>query len=447
MFNFLKLYFTSPTVLNNMTASDLDNLVPEWWEPKLRVDSELESFWDKFEGVEGSDMPIIRRNDFTNKAGDIVHINVMTRLIGAGVAAATELRGKEEKLTFAQFDLRSEWLRHAVAWDKRGDARSLFSTINGAQMQLSKWIARYKDDDVFAYLLGLSAQRRAAVSETATIKEIFPNSRAAIDELTSADTFGAAEINKIKLTLGHRGARPISTLVNGKQKISLYAIVIDDIAGEHYLPNDATWNQVQREAGLRGDGNRLFSGALGQYRGMLVYVHGGEQGARGGTFLRPELKVTATSTTGNAVLFDAASVRSAVTQYFPDGTTIYQWVDLTDGSDTKVTADSGADFSTKMDETDIAAMNQIGAHTHDTYSEGDVLTLENHAANAIGFGAEAIARVWGQQPKKVTDTDDYGFVQGLGFEAIFGQKVIQDSDDNAPNHVVMKHYCKAPFII
>jgi len=178
-----------------------------------------------------------------------------------------------------------------------------------------------------------------------------------------------------------------------------------------------------------------------------VYVYGGEQGNRGGTFLRPELKVTAQSTTGNAVLFDTASLRSAITQYVPDGTTIYQHVAIASGTDNEVTADSGADFSTKMDETDIASMNQIGGHTHETYEVNDVITLQNHAANAIGFGAEVAARVWGQMPKKVTQTDDYGFVQGLGFEAVYGQKILEDYAANAPNHVVMKHYCKAPFII
>lgn len=446
MFNFLKLYFTSPTSLNNMTASDLDNLIPEWWEAKLRVDSELGEFWAKFEGSEGSDQPIIRRNDFVNKAGDVVHVNVMTALKGAGTSAATELRGKEEKLLFSQFNLTSEWLRHAVAWDKRGDARSLYSAITGAQMQLSKWIARYKDDDMFAQLLGLSAQRRQALAETATIKTIYPNAITSVANLTSSDTFGAAEINKIKLVLKHRGALPIQTIMDGKQKISMYAVVIDDVAAEHYLANDATWNQVQRDAGLRGDANRLFSGALGQYRGVVVYSHGGEQGNHGGSFLRPELIVSAQSLANAAIVFGSASTRNAAIQYFADGSTKYIVTTATTGAEAAVTMDSG-DFSTKMDETDIANMYKLPTHTHAQLEIGDIITNENHYANAIGFGAEIAARVWGQYPTKITQTDDYGFVQGLGFEAVFGQKCIQDYATKAPNHVVMKHYCKMPFVV
>jgi N4-gp56 family major capsid protein len=445
MFSWLKLYFTSPTSLNSMTASDLDSLIPEWWEPKLRVDSELAEFWTKFEGAEGSDSPIIRRNDFTSKAGDVVHVNVMSAIGGAGTSGATELRGKEDKLAFSQFDLKADWLRHAIAWDKRGDARSLFSAITGAEMQLAKWKARRLDDDMFAQLLGLSAQRSMATAETATIKTIYPNAASSVATLSSSDTFGAAEINKIKLSLQHRGALPIQTLMNGKQKIMMYAVVIDDIAAEHYLANDATWNQIQRDAGFRGDENRLFTGALGQYRGVVVYSYGGDQTGRG-SFLRPEIKVYAQSVANAAVTFAAASTRSAAIQYFDDGATKYVQTAAATGVATAITMDSG-DFSTKMDETDIANMYKIGTHTHGQFEAGDIITAENYHAKAIGFGAEVAARVWGKYPTKVTQTDDYGFVQGLGFESIFGQKCIQDKAANAPNHVVMKHYCKAPFVI
>lgn len=446
MFTWLKLYFTSPTSLNNMTASDLDNLIPEWWEPKLRVDSERATFWDKFEGSEGSDQPIIRRNDFVNKAGDVVHVNVMTALKGAGTSGATELRGKEDKLKFSQFDLKSDWLRHAVAWDKRGDARSLFSAISGAEMQLAKWIARYKDDDMFAQLLGLSAQRRMALAETASVKVLYPNAITSIANLTNADTFGAAEIQKIKLSLNHRGALPISTIMDGKQQIEMYAVVIDDVAAEHYLANDATWNQVQRDAGLRGDSNRLFTGAFGSYRSVVVYVLKPGQANQGGSFLRPELKVYAQSLANALVAFGASGERLPAIQYMADGATKYIHTAAATGVETAVTMDAG-DFSSKMDETDIANQYKIGTHTHAQYEVGDVLTQESNYANAIGFGAEVAARVWGQYPKRVTQTDDYGFVQGLGFEAVFGQKCIQDYAANAINFVVMRHYCKAPFVI
>lgn len=445
MFKFLKLYFTSPTSINNMTATDLDNLIPEWWEPKLRVDSERAAFWDKFEGAEGSDQPIIRRNDFTAKAGDVVHVNVMTALKGAGVSSATELRGKEEKLAFSQFDLKADWLRNAVAWDERGDDRSLFSAITGANMQLAKWLARYKDDDMFAQLLGLAAQRRMATAETATIKVLYPNAVAAVSGLTSADTFGAAEINKIKLALTHRGALPISTIIDGKQQIEMYGVVIDDVAAEHYLANDATWNQVQRDAGLRGDTNRLFTGALGQYRGVVVYVVKPGQARQGGSFLRPELRVNAQSLANAAVLFDAASARNVSIQYFADGATKYTHT-AADGTETDVTMDAH-DFSTKMDETDIAGMYRIDTHTHAQYEIGDIITQENNYASAIGFGAEVAARVWGKYPTKIADSDDYGFVQAIGLKAVFGQKCMQDYAQNAPNHVVLRHYCKAPFVL
>jgi N4-gp56 family major capsid protein len=39
------------------------------------------------------------------------------------------------------------------------------------------------------------------------------------------------------------------------------------------LKNNAVWSQAQREAGTRGDGNKIFTGALGMWDGVIIYEH------------------------------------------------------------------------------------------------------------------------------------------------------------------------------
>jgi N4-gp56 family major capsid protein len=434
--------FMADTPLNVHTTSDLDNFIPEHWDTKVRRDSERKSFWDKFEGSEGSNSAIIRRDDFTAKAGDVVHVNVHANLDGAGVSGETELKGKEEKLSFSQFDLKVEWIRHAVGFNKRGTKQALLNAMSVANSTLSTWLARRKDDDLTAQLLDLGAQRFQAAADTASVTTLYPNAVVSQATLTNADTFGTAEINKIKTALNRKLALPIETVMDGKQLVSYYGIVLDDIAAEYYLKSDPVWQQAQREAGLRSDANRLFNGAFGSWNSCVIYSIQGKAGQ--GSFLRPEVQLSATSLANAAVVFGSAALRRPFIQYFKDGDVKYMAV-KTDGTEIAVTMDAG-DFSTKMDETDVPAQYQLGAHTHAELDAGTLITPENHMASAIGFGSEIAARVWGMQPKPITDVRDYGFQYGVGVEAVYGCKMIEDSAKKAPNHVILRHYCKNPYL-
>jgi hypothetical protein len=253
---------------------------------------------------------------------------------------------------------------------------------------------------------------------------------------------GTAELTKVKTALGRKLALPIETMMDGKQLIQFYAIVMDDIAAEYYLKSDTVWQQAQREAGLRGEKNLLFTGAFGSWNSMVVYSYQGKMGE--GSFLRPEAQVAAQSLANALITFAASGNRTAAIQYFADGATKYTRVS-TAGVETAVTMDAG-DFSTKMDETDIVDMYKIPAHTHIQFEAGDIVTQENHYASAIGFGAEIAARVWGQYPKPITEVRDYGFQNGVGVEAVYGCKMIENTAKVAPNHVILRHYCKNPYL-
>lgn len=435
--------FAADTPLNVHDTSDLDNFIPEHWDTKVRRDAERKSFWDKFEGSEGSNSAIVRRDDFEAKAGDVVHVNVHSNLLGAGVSGETELKGKEEKLSFSQFDLKVDWIRHAVGFNKRSTKRALLNAMSVANATLSTWLAKRKDDDVFAQLLGLAAQRTVG-SDTAVNTVLYPNAVTAVSGLGAADTFGTAEISKIKTALNRKLSTPIETVMDGKQLISYYGIVLDDIAAEYYLKSDPVWQQAQREAGLRGDANRLFNGAFGSWNSCVIYSFQGRAGE--GSFLRPEVQVNTQSLANAQILFASASIRRPAIQYFVDGTTKYVRVAAADGTETAVTMDAG-DFSTKMDETDIANQYKLPAHTHIQFEVGDIITQENHYATAIGFGSEIAARVWGMQPKPITDVRDYGFQYGVGIEAVYGCKVLEElSGHKSMNHVLLRHYCKNPYL-
>ena len=148
------------TPFNVMTTLNLDLTIPEHWDTKVRLDSERKEFWNKFEGKEASNMPIIRRDDFVGNPGDVAHIDVRTNLRTVGVSGETILKGKEGKLTFGQFDLKVDWIRNAVGFNRRGEKRSFINAMQMASDTLSTWLAKTKDDECFGQLLDLAAQTR-----------------------------------------------------------------------------------------------------------------------------------------------------------------------------------------------------------------------------------------------------------------------------------------------
>jgi hypothetical protein len=89
------------------------NQVPQLWGTRLLAQAENRTFWKKFEGPNGSSMPIIRRDDLTKQAGDTINMDIILALTGAGVTGDTNaLSGNEEALKFRQTQVARREARH-----------------------------------------------------------------------------------------------------------------------------------------------------------------------------------------------------------------------------------------------------------------------------------------------------------------------------------------------
>lgn len=240
------------------TPTSIDYSVPELWSAKLYMQAQRQMFWTQFEGPEGSGMPVIRKDDFSKDAGDVIHIQTLKNLTGSGVTGASTLAGNEEKLSMAQTDLTIDWFRHAVAIDKRSKKRINFDFIvQAAQPLLSRLVAKKMDDAIFTkFGTATTALYAGDATSTAT--------------LDASDTLSTTTLDKIKTYLESNLAMPLQ--LNGG--LSVYGIVIHPYDA-YNLRQDSTWKQAQREANLRGETNPIFSGAMGIYNGMLVFVNNG----------------------------------------------------------------------------------------------------------------------------------------------------------------------------
>lgn len=240
------------------THSSIDYAVPELWNAKLYMQAQRGMFWSQFEGPEGSGMPVIRKDDLSKDAGDVIHIQTLKNLTGTGVTGASTLQGNEEKLSMTQTDLSIDWFRHAVSIDKRSKKRINFDfVVQAAQPLLSYAVAKKMDDAIFTeFGTATTALYAGDATSTAT--------------LDASDTLSTTTLDKIKTYLDANLAMPLR--LNGG--LSYYGIVIHPYDA-YNLRQDSTWKQAQREANVRGESNPIFNGAMGVYNGMIVYVNTG----------------------------------------------------------------------------------------------------------------------------------------------------------------------------
>ena len=434
MLRFLRLLFASFTGMisncrgtvsdiNPTTAAELDEAIPEHWDTKIRLDATKQAFWGKrFEGKQGSRMPIIINNDFTKMSGDVIHFQLMKRLKLAGVTGASKLTGNEETLTLGQYDLTVDWLRHAVGFNKRGTKRANFDAVRQAGIELSDWLARQTDDDIFKALV---------VDNTPDI--IFSGNKTSEDDLITSSVFNTNSIDKLKVALLRKGAIPFQVKSVGGVTLKFFGVVIDPLDGFN-LRGDEVWQQAQKDAMTRGFDNPIFTGALGIYNGMIIFEFGNVSGEQG-THLRPEATLSADLGASGAltVTVTTDSNTSIVATKFFAATGKIQ------------IGDEVMTYTAKGDNTFTVASGGRGqlntsAQAHST----DDLVTQRNISKQVAFGAEAIVRGWGLFPRATKDVQDYGFRFGVGIESVFGQAVIPDTNGNFPNYLISKSYSENP---
>lgn len=421
---------TSMVAMNSDTDSDLDNNVPEIWEKRLRYDAARKSFWGTMKGGEGSEKPIIEKDDFVNQAGDVIHIQVMSELYGPGVTGENTARGNEDKLSTGQFNVTVDWLRKVVAVTKKVKKEVNFEIMQEARIRIANWLARELDRQVFLDLT------------TDTTHTLYAGNATSEATLGDDDTFTTNELDRIKLALDRKGAIPLSVESKGGQETYHYGCVISEV-DEFNLRGDDRWLDAVKLSQLRGDNNPIFTGRPVEWNGLLVWTLRGVRaaGCVQGTPLRPETTVyvdgagtalTAAATTINV----GGAAQSNV------------------GQQKQFTLFFGTTGTLKIDNEEIAYTGKTyrsftgctrgsNGTTAATHAEGNLIT-QRDVSTVIGFGAEILCFAWGQQPKRIEDTDDYGFVTGIGIETLYGVQAIKDSGGATPNYLVMKAYSKNP---
>lgn len=245
------------------------------WYKQLFADVQTMLFMSRFMG-EGANNPVQIVRDLTKQAGEYIEFGLSTKLSGDGVTGDDELEGNEEEILTYQDELHIDQLRHAVRLRGRMDEKKVaYDMRKDAREKLRIWWAERIDREILWKLSGYTTKTFANTpTAPSSGRAIWAGNAGADNSLTAAmvmDTKCLDAAKELALTVSPK-VRPIKMEGSQETGESKYIVIMHPYQFSA-LRKDPVWNQVQREANVRGSSNPLMSGAVAEYNGLIIYQH------------------------------------------------------------------------------------------------------------------------------------------------------------------------------
>lgn len=240
-------------------------IVAELWNKELRSGARQLDDFSHFEGPEGSGKPFVTKSDLKGVgAGQIVNFSVMSQPKGPGARGEVQLTGRTSHVTFKTFPCKVDFWRDAVELnDKARQFMPTGSSLKAEVMRLLKAkLGRKRMNDM-----------KMALKLQGSGNTIYPNQRKTLASLTGLDTMSPTLITNAKPQWQRLGGRPFE-ISKDKNKSPVYSCLayIPDSAMTS-IRNNASYQNAQINAGVRGDENTTFSGRLTPWNGVGLFEH------------------------------------------------------------------------------------------------------------------------------------------------------------------------------
>ena len=228
------------------------------WAKKIWLEMPREIFWGKFMKENDLNSPIEVKRDLEGNPGDRLTFYLANKLDGAGVAGDNILEDNEEQLVTNTDDVTLDQRRNAVRLKGQlSEKRTAFDQRAVAKSQLKTWLAEVIDDDLFSQF------------DTAPSTTIFGGNVASLALLTAGGVITPALMDRLVAKSAKADPKIWPVKINGEDYFVL--VIHTDVAFD--LERDSEWNQTIRDAGVRGDQNKIFTGRYGMYRGTVIHAH------------------------------------------------------------------------------------------------------------------------------------------------------------------------------
>lgn len=293
-------------------------LAVKHWANELMVEALKKTSFSQFIGKSSGALCQVR-TELGSKAGDRVRFGIRYQLAGTGTVGDETLEGNEENLVTYSDNVTINQTRHAVRSEgKMSEQRVPFNVRSEARDGLADWYANMMDTAFFTQLCGYTGETRASFygHNTATVPDSdhWITSAATISEgaLQSTSTFSLSSIDTVveKAKTLRLALRPLD-LGRGMKKWVMFLHPYQ-VTAMRASTSTGQWLDIQKAAMNGGNttNNPIFTGALGEYNGVVLHE---------------STRVPAgTSTTRRAVLCGAQAMACAYGMG-SGGATPYEW--------------------------------------------------------------------------------------------------------------------------
>ena len=269
------------------TAYGLNHpLAVKLWSKKLMREALKEAFAGRFMG-DTKDSLIYIKDETSKTAGDRIRVGLRMQLTGDGISGDATLEGNEESLTTYQDDLLVDQLRHAVRSDgKMSDQRIPFSVREESMDGLRDWFADRIDTAFFNHIAGNTTQtdtRYTGGNATLAPSTTTGNSRIVFGPVSTTEASLSVESGSanFRLTMIDQAIalaktavpliRQVKTASGPKYVAFLHPFQVYNLRTDATAAR-VTWYDAQKTLVQGGDKNNgIFSGALGEYNGVVLH--------------------------------------------------------------------------------------------------------------------------------------------------------------------------------
>ena len=234
------------------------------WAKQLWHTHQRDQFFTGYTG-QGSNNIIQLMSDFAKKAGYQMSVGLIMPFEGDGVVNDELLEDNEEAPDFHTMTWTISQLRNAgrIAGEETQQQVEYNLPVE-IRDGLGDWMKEKRDEHIFDAIA------------TSPTKIYYVANRASALAVTAADLLTLADISKAQTYAMSSASPKIPPLKISKinqKTVYRYLFVMHTHVAYDLKINDATYQQVTREAERRGGGNPLFSGALIDWDGTLVQEH------------------------------------------------------------------------------------------------------------------------------------------------------------------------------
>ena len=235
-------------------------LVPKVWAKKVWHEGVKDSYFDKFTAMDGSNV-VHQNKDLTNVKGDSVVFGLMMNLSGAGVEGNRAiLAGNEEALNIYDFTVNTQLVRNAVSRFEADDQKTQYDMLKEIKGALKQWLADWLDNKLIAKL---------TTTMPSPTETVYASAANTVSSTTANDKLTTALISRAKRKAMMHAPKVQPIKVDGMDK---YIMLVSPWAARD-LKDDPKWLAAQQNANVRGSKNPIFTGALGEYDGVILYEY------------------------------------------------------------------------------------------------------------------------------------------------------------------------------